>query len=46
MALCCDILAISLAIFVKNLTDKTDVFNRKAKDKNALIVNFDVRVKP
>ena len=37
---------VSLAIFVKNLTDKIDVFTCKAGDKNTIIVNFNVRVKP
>ena len=36
----------SLSIFVKNLTDKIYAFTRKVRDKNALIVNFKVQVKP
>ena len=31
---------------MKNLTDKIDVFTRKARNKTTLIVNFDICVKP
>ena len=37
---------ISLVIFMNNLTDKIDVFTRKARNKNTLIVNFNIQVKP
>ena len=36
----------SLAIFVKNFTDKINVFTRKVSDENALITNFNIGAKP
>ena len=36
----------SLAIVMKNLTNKIDIFIRKTRKKNFFIVNFNIRLKP
>ena len=34
-----------VAVAIKNLTDKVDVFTRKSRCKNTLILNFNIRAK-